>query len=159
MDTGVEVEFAQRGRLYLNIETLREMAAVAGLFDALESKIEQEFQRGYDQGYAESVKENHGTAIRDAVERLTFLAGHLSGVAGLEGDEAPEADNGVDLGTFRVLGSSDSDDGAEPVGSDHANGEELVRDDAPRVKKSKPSRFKRPSSVPANRGDDGTLRI
>jgi len=59
IDTGFDVPFELRGRVYLSVETIKEMAQVAGL---LENKNAQElnlhdkamYERGYERGLRDS---------------------------------------------------------------------------------------------------------
>jgi hypothetical protein len=59
IDTGFNVTFENRGRVYLSVETIKEMAEIAGL---LESKNAQElslhdkamYERGYERGLRDS---------------------------------------------------------------------------------------------------------
>lgn len=158
IDTGIEVAFGQRGRMYLSMDALREMADVAGLLAPTVDE-EEVFKRGYDQGYDEAVKENHGADLGSAVDRLAYLVGELRGVAGLEGGLAQSADAGDGADT------SDSDDasdaGALGDGGDGNDLDGTVGDGAnnPPVEVRRPARRKGPAGVPANRGDDASLRI
>jgi hypothetical protein len=95
IDTGFDVPFELRGRVYLSVETIKEMATVAGL---LESKNAQEKnlhdEANYNRGYEDGLKEGN-----ELVSKLMGITGRL--VAGDFSDvlhsvdpdeEQPEAD-------------------------------------------------------------------
>ena len=74
IDTGMNVTFEQRGRIYLSIETIKEMAEVAGLLD---NKNAQELSlheleienRGYERGLKDS---------EELVGKLTSIISRMS---------------------------------------------------------------------------------
>jgi len=75
IDTGTDVPFERRGRVYIAVDTLREMAFDAGLFEGLTPKTYVE--EAYANGYADAVKENLGgeldriaAALRSAADRI-----------------------------------------------------------------------------------------
>ena len=74
IDTGMNVTFEQRGRVYLSVETIKEMAEVAGL---LESKNAQEKnlhdEGNYNRGYEAGLKEG-----ADLIAKLSAVTGRLS---------------------------------------------------------------------------------
>lgn len=53
VDTGVEIQFAQRGRLYLSVDVVREMAEIAGLFQPLKDKAAENYDLGLEAGKKE----------------------------------------------------------------------------------------------------------
>lgn len=78
IDTGVDTPFEKRGRVYLSVETIREMAFEAGLFDGLVPGTEVE--KAYANGRADAVKENLGgeldgiaAALRGAADRISAV--------------------------------------------------------------------------------------
>jgi hypothetical protein len=145
IDTGVDVQFAERGRIYLSVDAVREMAIAAGLFDEYEATQEAAELDGYNRGYTEAVRENYGDALGTAVDRLAFVVGQL-GMAVVEPrPEAPEGNSGIDGGVL----AGEAESGDEP--SEDALG---ISDTQP--SSTEPSRRKRPAGVSANRGD-GTL--
>jgi hypothetical protein len=84
IDTGKNVSFNEgkfQSRVYLSVESVREMAEVAGLFDGYEKKIEDAEQAGLAQGYADGVKENFSGDIRGAADSVGFAADALRRVA------------------------------------------------------------------------------
>lgn len=100
IDTGMDVRFEQRGRVYLSVETIKEMATIAGL---LESKnAEQEnlheiaiYNRGYEAGLLES---------EELLGKLSAVAGRIASsrfasvVSNVEIVEDDEADAGNESG-------------------------------------------------------------
>lgn len=78
IDTGIDVKFERRGRIYLSVETIREMAEVAGL---LESKNAQEKSLHdldiYNQGFKEGLAEG-----ADLVGKLSNVLSKLPDSAG-----------------------------------------------------------------------------
>lgn len=74
IDTGMDVTFEQRGRIYLSVETVKEMAEVAGLLD---NKNAQELSlheleienRGYERGLRDS---------EELVGKLTSIISRMS---------------------------------------------------------------------------------
>ena len=74
IDTGFNVTFENRGRVYLSVETIKEMAEVAGL---LENKNSQEKnlhdEANYNRGYEAGLKEG-----ADLIAKLSAVTGRLS---------------------------------------------------------------------------------
>ena len=91
IDTGFNVTFEQRGRIYLSVDTIKEMAEVAGLLEnknAQEKKLHDEanYNRGYEDGLKES--EKLLGLLTSAAERLS--PAHLgAGISYMEIDEVP----------------------------------------------------------------------
>lgn len=108
IDTGLNVTFEMRGRVYLSVETIKEMAEIAGL---LENKNSQEKSLHdieiYNKGFKDGLKE--GT---DLSGKLSDIRRHLSGVdsvsdvADVSVDEAVVNDAGEESGKS----AGDSDD-------------------------------------------------
>jgi hypothetical protein len=97
IDTGMDVTFEQRGRLYLSVDTIKEMAEVAGL---LESKNAQEKnlhdEANYNRGYEAGLKEGAELLgkLTAAVDRLSTpdYAAVLSDVETVESIEGSADD-------------------------------------------------------------------
>jgi len=107
IDTGMNVTFEQRGRVYLSVETIREMAQVAGL---LENSNAQEkalyeaeiYNRGYKDGLDEGNK-LHGL-LTIAVDRLNPAFGAAVATS-VEAAQNYAADAGIESG----IADGDSD--------------------------------------------------
>ena len=56
IDTQTDVPFERRGRVYLTIDVVREMAFEAGLFDGLVPA--EQVEEAYANGRADAIKEN-----------------------------------------------------------------------------------------------------
>lgn len=69
IDTNTDLGFGQKGRVYLSVETLREMADVAGLLDTAASTEVRE-KEAYAQGYADAMKEKLDVRFLDAFDEL-----------------------------------------------------------------------------------------
>lgn len=100
IDTGLNVTFEMRGRVYLSVETVKEMAEIAGL---LENKNAQEKvlhdTATYNRGYEDGLKEGNELLgkLTAAVERLS-PAGLSALVIDVEAAEDNEADAGDESG-------------------------------------------------------------
>jgi len=100
IDTGLNVTFEQRGRIYLSVETIKEMAEVAGL---LESKNAQEknlhdeenYNRGYERGLRDS---------EELVGKLTSIISRMSApdysavIRDVEIDDDTASVSGIEFG-------------------------------------------------------------
>lgn len=74
IDTGVEVQFAERGRIYLTVDVVREMAEVAGLFDELRTDSIADAETSYQSGFEAGQKVDlHGNLDR-VVSELDRIA-------------------------------------------------------------------------------------
>lgn len=74
IDTGVDVSVGQidRGRIYLSVDAIREMAQVAGLFEEKEpATVELKKQQWYDLGYNDAIKELSGDAVNRFIEHVS----------------------------------------------------------------------------------------
>ena len=100
IDTGFNVTFEMRGRVYLSVETIKEMAEVAGLLDnknAQEKNLHDE--ANYNRGYEAGLKEGNELLgkLTAAVERLS-PAGLSALVIDVEVDEDGTGDSGIESG-------------------------------------------------------------
>lgn len=94
IDTGRDVNFAETGRVYLSVDTVREMAQNAGLFEHEVHDNAESFQNGFDAGYAAALKERDtiDDLARDLADRLGRAAAHSGRPAAVVDAEAAEAD-------------------------------------------------------------------
>jgi hypothetical protein len=137
IDTGVDVGrmFIERGRIYISVEILREMARVAGILDEGKSaSAELKEQEWFNKGYSEALKENYG-------DLLTRLADRVG----------PSV-----LDTFGVTGVVEEEDNAGPSGQSLEGTEDAGVTE--RKVASTGSR-KRPPRVSANTGDESSYRL
>ncbi len=104
IDTGFDVSFEQRGRMYLSVDTIKEMAEVAGL---LENKKAQELSlheleienRGYERGLRDS---------EELVGKLTSIISRMS---------APDYSAVIsDVETVEDIEGSAADESGKPAG-------------------------------------------
>jgi hypothetical protein len=87
IDTGTDVPFERRGRVYISLDVLREMAFEAGLFEGLVPKTYVD--EAHAQGYADAIKENINGDLAGAAAALRSAADRVDAV--LAGAEAPVA--------------------------------------------------------------------
>jgi hypothetical protein len=152
IDTFTDIQFGQRGRIYFSVETVREMAQAAGLFDDREDAVEKADLEGYNRGYTDAIRENYGHALADAVDRLAFVAGQLH-LPVVDGPTRAE-ETGTDSSGDDARGDSGAVEDADVLdGTD--DGAVIDTESS----SSKSSRRKGPAGVSANRGNGGTLRI
>lgn len=100
IDTGLNVTFEMRGRVYLSVETIKEMAQIAGL---LENKNAQEKnlhdEGNYNRGYEAGLKEG-----ADLLAKLNSVTGRLSAtdysavIRDVEVDESAGGQSGSESG-------------------------------------------------------------
>jgi activator of HSP90 ATPase len=107
IDTGVNVTFEMRGRMYLSVETIKEMAEIAGL---LEARNAQEanlheldiYNKGYEAGLKEG-EELYGKLVA-VVDRLRGVD-YSTVIRDVEIVEDSEGESGVESG----ISDGDSD--------------------------------------------------
>ena len=78
IDTQTDVPFERRGRVYLSIDVVREMAFEAGLFEGLTPR--HHVDEAYAQGYADAIKENLNGQLADAAAALRSAADRIDAV-------------------------------------------------------------------------------
>lgn len=100
IDTGFNVTFEQRGRIYLSVETVKEMAEIAGLLENknAEQKVLHDTAT-YNRGYEDGLKEGNELLgkLTAAVERLS-PAGLSALVIDVETSEDSEGNSGNESG-------------------------------------------------------------
>jgi hypothetical protein len=74
IDTGVDIKFNERGRLYLSVETVREMAEIAGLFDVVPIAQAAEMAEQYELGRSAGIKEDLNGRLGSIVDQLVSSA-------------------------------------------------------------------------------------
>lgn len=148
IDTGVDVSVGKidRGRIYLSVDAIREMAQIAGLFDENEpASVELKKRQWFEQGYNEAIKELSGDAINRFVEQLSRSSvGSTGGAAVVE-----PASNFTTAGAA-VSGPEGT--AGEPLQSDKGS-------DGPELKSASASRVKRPSRVSADSSNESEYRL
>lgn len=137
IDTGVDVGRMniERGRIYLSVEVLREMAREAGILDEGKSaSVELKEKEWYNKGYSDALKENYGDVLHTLTDRLA--AGKL--------------DNDVSAGS-----------GASAVAEKSAGGTHEASEVASESERkvSSTGSSKRPSRVSADTSDESAYRL
>lgn len=148
IDTGVDLSkhVVDRGRIYLSVDALREMAQLAGLFDEGEPKTAAlKKKEWYEQGYNDAIKELKTDAVNNFIERVLVDSASTAGAA------TPV----VAEGHLSTAGAAipDPADAAEGTSEDSGDVSESER------KSSGISRFKRPSRVSTNSSDESNFRL
>lgn len=78
LDTGINLTVESRGRVYLSVETIKEMAEIAGLLETKNAQQKSLHDKAiYDQGYEAGLKEG-----ADLVSRLDSIRTHLASDGG-----------------------------------------------------------------------------
>jgi hypothetical protein len=102
IDTGVDVGrmHIERGRIYISVEILREMARVAGILDEGKSaSVELKEKEWYDKGYSDALKENYGDVLNRLADRVgPSVLDALSASA----EATPESVEGTSVGTLEA---------------------------------------------------------
>jgi hypothetical protein len=110
IDTGVDVKFNERGRLYLAVETIREMAEIAGLFDVVPIAQAAEMAEQYELGRSAGIKEDLNGRLGSIRDQLVSLASVL-GDAGVRVEGVPEDVDSTESSAGVVDDSPKPDDG------------------------------------------------
>ena len=164
VDTGLDIQFKEFGRLYISIDTIRELAAVAGI-------LEEDKQMGviayettlYNMGYAQALKENDLGQLADILDRLRSVASALDGSnVPVVVEAAPEVaaksyEDVSDLDDFEPeVFVTDGPD----LAIDAARGDETASSsDGVGRQGNGASRKRRPAGVSAGAGDGNPFRI
>lgn len=103
IDTGLNVTFEMRGRVYLSVETIKEMAEIAGLLDVKNAQEKALYDiEIYNKGYKDGLKEG-----ADLSGKLSDISRHLADVG-----------SSLDVADISVVEASIVDAGKESGKSD-----------------------------------------
>ena len=148
IDTGVDLSknVIDRGRIYLSVEVLREMAQLAGLFEEGEPKTAAlKRKQWYEEGYNQAIKELKSDVIDNFVERVLIDSVDTNGAAVSMESE----------GHLTAAGAAVPDPANATAGTPE---DDSVVDEVEREGAST-SRFKRPTRVSTNSSDESNFRL
>ena len=94
IDTGLNVTFEMRGRVYLSVETIKEMAQIAGLLENKNAQEKSLYEAGiYNRGYKDGLYEGKELLgkLTTAVERMS-APDYSAVIRDVEVDEDREGD-------------------------------------------------------------------
>lgn len=144
IDTGVDLSLDRidRGRIYISVDVLREMAQLAGLFEEKEPPtVELKRKQWYNEGYQAAMKEMQEDVINRFAGHISHNAVGISSnaamvapesnyaafgaaVAGAEGTATGASESFEDVGGFELegasIGSSERSVGVSTDSSDDA---------------------------------------
>jgi hypothetical protein len=148
IDTGVDLSknVIDRGRIYISVDALREMAQIAGLFEEKEP-ISAELRRKewYDKGYNDAVKELQNDVVNNFVERVLSSSTVTAGAA------IPESSASSEGTTGQTVGIAEESAGDKPQVNKNTGGTKR--------KGSSTGSVKRPASLSASSSDESTYRL
>jgi hypothetical protein len=148
IDTGVDLSLhvVDRGRIYISVDAIREMAQIAGLFDETAPvSVELRKKEIYDQGYKDALEEMNKDVINNFVERVVSNSALAAGAAT---SVAPES-------THTTAGAAVAD-----VANANAGAQQDSADaDKAKRKSSSTGSVKRSASVSTNSSDDANFRL
>jgi len=148
IDTGVDLSktVVDRGRIYISVDALREMATVAGLFKEAEPKTAGlKKKQWYEEGYNDAIKELQNDVVNNFVERVLTNTVSTAGAAIPE----PGKISAEDAGQADGITEESAGDAFE-INSDV---------DEPERKSSSARSVKRPASVSADSSDESVYRL
>jgi hypothetical protein len=148
IDTGIDLSknVIDRGRMYISVDALREMAQIAGLFDETAPvSVELRKKELYDLGYNDALKEMNKDVISNFVERIVGNAVSSAGVATAVAPESNHTAAGA-----AVTDSASADAGEQ---QDSASVGKTER------KSASTGSVKRPASVSTNPSDESNFRL
>jgi hypothetical protein len=148
VDTGIDLSknVIDRGRMYISVDALREMAQVAGLFEETAPvSVELRKKEFYDQGYNDALKEMNKDAINNFVERIV---GDVVSSVGAATAVAPESHH---TAAGAAVADAPSADAGEQ--QDSADAGETER------KSSSTRSVKRSAGVSTNPSDESNFRL
>jgi hypothetical protein len=148
IDTGIDLSLhvVDRGRMYISVDALREMAQVAGLFDETTPvSVELRKKELYDLGYNDALKEMNKDVISNFVERIVSNAASSAGAATAVAPESNHTAAGAAVADAPSADAGESEDSADTGKAE---------------RKSSGSRsVKRPAGVPTNSSDESNFRL
>jgi hypothetical protein len=148
IDTGVDLSLhvVDRGRIYISVDAIREMAQIAGLFDETAPvSVELRRKEFYDQGYKDALEEMNKDVINNFVERVVSNSALAAGAATVLAPEVHHTAAGA-----AVTDSASADAGAQ---QDSADAGKAKR------KSAGTGSVKRSASVSTNPSDDANFRL
>jgi hypothetical protein len=138
IDTGVNVTFEMRGRMYLSVETIKEMAEVAGLLETKNAQEKSLYDIDvYNQGYKDGLRDGEEliAKLTTTVSRLTppdysAVIRDVETVDSLEAESADEsAESGSNSGNVQATSVRKRKSGGKAVATSSVKGP----DDIPSV--------------------------
>jgi hypothetical protein len=148
IDTGIDLSMhvVDRGRMYISVDALREMAQIAGLFDETTPvSVELRKKELYDLGYNDALKEMNQDVISNFVERIVSNAANSAGAATAVAPEVHHTAAGAAVTDAPSADAGEQQDSAS-VGKTE--------------RKSTSTRsVKRPAGVPTNSSDESNFRL
>jgi hypothetical protein len=148
IDTGIDLSknVIDRGRIYISVDALREMAEVAGLFNRPEPvSVELRNKELYDQGYRDALEEMNKDVISNFIERAVGNTAFTTGGAAVVAPEVNHTTAGA-----AVPDSASADAGEQQDSADTGKAER---------KSSGTRSVKRPAGVSTNPSDESNFRL
>lgn len=144
IDTGVDIAFAEHGRLYLSIETVRQLADVAGLFDNLNIAGTDEIEAAREEGYGRALKEG----------LVEHLGDYISDLGGILAAATGDSDSVVELVAKEPVEPASTGD-ETPAGEQQPEPEPAI---VASGQTKRAGRKPRSVSVPSDSGDDNPFQ-
>jgi hypothetical protein len=148
VDTGIDLSrnVIDRGRMYISVDALREMAQLAGLFDETAPvSVELRKKELYDLGYNDALKEMNKDVISNFVERIVSNAANSAGAATTVAPESNHTAAGAAVADASVADAGEQQDSASVSKTER--------------KSTSTGSVKRSAGVPTNSSDDTNFRL
>ena len=148
IDTGMDmsIHVVDRGRLYLSVDVVREMAQIAGLFDEKEPvTVELKQKQWYDKGYNDAMKEINQDAVNRFIEHAVYSS------AGAASDPTVVES----AGHFSTAGAAIPSPADATAGASESDQDV----DGLELESTSVGSFERPVGVPADSGDESDYRL
>lgn len=148
IDTGVDLSLhvVDRGRMYISVDALREMAQIAGLFGEEQPvSVELRKKEFYEQGYNDALKEINKDAINHFIEHVNRNTVGSAGVAILGAPEIHHTAAGAAIADAPVANAGEQQDSASVSKTER--------------KSTSTRSVKRPASVSTNSSDESNFRL